>query len=530
MFHLRAAALCGVLGFTIFAAGCSGGGGGATPSVPPIAQQPPAPASGSPSMQPSATTTSSSYDMHVVGPIVAIKSSTEFQMNGGSGIGYINVYITSSTVKGYGTLSPAVGVIANVYGNGSASTYVTATNIMLSTGSATPTPSPTGSAPAHVLTAGDIYAYGGTSTSVPVTSMSPYVNWALADPSYASTLRSHGIKVLIYMNFWRNYSSDNPAVGYDDIKPGGAHADAEAKTCSGSVIMDPSYGGGYINDAQSTTYATEHAQVVAQYRESEYGSNYDGLFADDTGSVWGIATPCGYTASAWMSSSNSIIQALGKPTIVNTLNAGSSQTSQIGYAGSSNTFGAMCEGCIAYWQSVSGVIKDYTVSLATWQNTEDAEAQMATEHKIFWLYSRAVENASTGIQMRNFVFASFLLSYDPNYSMLQEAFQTPSGFEIFPESGLVPEQPVTTETNVYYYQRSGGAYMREFGACYYRGVNQGRCAVVVNPSTSTETLPTTAYSHAMILSGYGVIDGGSVSFSASRPTSLPPESGIVLFP
>ena len=72
--------------------------------------------------------------------------------------------------------------------------------------------------------------------------------------------------------------------------------------------------------------------------------------------------------------------------------------------------------------------------------------------------------------------------------------------------------------------------MREFGACYYRGVNKGKCAVVVNPGTSTVTVPTTAYSHSLTLSGGGVLDGGSVGFSGSRPSSLAPGSGAILLP
>jgi hypothetical protein len=251
---------------------------------------------------------------------------------------------------------------------------------------------------------------------------------------------------------------------------------------------------------------------------------------DDTGSVWGLSgTPCNYTDSAWQSGANTVEASLGKPAFVNALN-GSSKVFQVGYTTPSNVIGGMCESCYAYWDTVNGVREDFPRYGSTWTDTENAEALMVSRHKIFWEYARAVGSAASEIGLRNYSYASYLLTYDPNYTMLQEAWQTPSGLEIFPETGLVPMNPVTTYTNVAYYQRSGGAYMREFGACYYRGVNKGRCAVVVNNTKSTETMPTTAYSHAMVLSGYGVLDGGSVSFAGSRPSSLAPTTGYVLFP
>ena len=156
---------------------------------------------------------------------------------------------------------------------------------------------------------------------------------------------------------------------------------------------------------------------------------------------------------------------------------------------------------------------------------------MVSRQKIFWEYARAIGSASSETALRKYIYASFLLTYSPNYAMLQEIFATPSKFEVMPETGLVPMNPVTTSTNVGSYLRSGGAYMREFGACYYRGVNEGRCAVVVNNSNSaTVSVPTTAYAHSMVLTGNGVLDGGSVSFAGARTTQLGPTTGAVLFP
>ncbi|HET7813124.1 MAG TPA: hypothetical protein VFL13_01995 [Candidatus Baltobacteraceae bacterium] len=493
----------------------------------------------------SATSTSSTtppaagtYTAHVKGPIVAVKSASSFQIQGGPGIGYVNVSYTSSTTKNTNGQAIAVGTIADVYGGGTPSTTVAATWMSLSSstsatsGTPAPTAAPVASSavPAHVLTAGLVYGYAGTPTSVAVSRMAPYISWAQTDPNYAAQLRAAGIKVDIYMNFWRNYSSDNPAVGYTDLKPGGSHASAEVKSCAGTVAYDSGYGGGYEGNALSSSMAG-HAAVLANYRESEYGSNYDALFSDDTGALYGLPTPCGYTDANYKSATNSVHASLGKKMFVNTLNAGTSVVSQVGYAGASNVLGAMCEGCYAYWNTSGTTKADYARFGSTWADTENGEALMVSQHKIFWAYPRAIGDASTETSLRTYVYASFLMTYDPNYAMLQEVFKTASGFEVFPETGLVPMNPVTTSTNVSSYLRSGGAYMREFGACYYRGVNKGKCAVVVNPSnTASASIPTTAYAHAMTLSGGGVLDGGSVAFTAGRPSSLAPETAAILFP
>lgn len=471
-----------------------------------------------------------SYNLHVQGNIVAVKSSTEFQINGGSGVGYLNVYTTSSTVT---SGSAKVGENANVYGNGSVATYVTATQVTFgstssgSTPTSTPPPSttPTAGVPSHVMTAAVVWGYGGVPTSVSISSVKPYVTWVQTDPSYASQMRANGLKVDVYENFWRNYSSDNPSVGYTDLRPGGAHAAAEARNCSGTAIHDPTYGGGYEADARSS-YAAGHAAVFTNYRLQEYGSNYDAVFSDDTGAMGGISLPCGWSQSTYQSAVNSVDASLKVPMFINALGAASNPVNQVGYTNASNVIGAMCEICL----SANNGSSDYVQTGTYWQGIENAAIQMVEKHKIFWDYARAIGYPQSELGLRTYVYASFLLTYDPSYSMLQEALKSSHGFSVMPETGLVPEDPVTTASTVTGYQRSGGAYMREFGACYYRGVNKGRCAVVVNPTGSTITVPTTAYSHSIVLSGAGVLDGGTVSFSGSRPSSLAPSQAAILFP
>ena len=367
-----------------------------------------------------------------------------------------------------------------------------------------------------------IYGYAGPLTSVPLSDMTPYVTWSITDETHAAAVRAAGVKVAVYSNFWRNYSSDNPNVGYLDLRPGGLHAAAETQTCGGSTIYDPNYGGGYEADPRSSD-ALPHAQLVADYRLAEYGSNYDALFSDDTGTFNDLPLPCGFDVSTFAPAANAIHASLQVPLFVNTLGAGLSPITQVAYENAPNIIGAECEECYA---SNSGV----PVTGANWQDTENAEIQTIASKRIFWMYPRPTSDAASETALRAFLFASFLLTYDPSYAMFEETFSTQHNFPVMPETGLVPENPVTTASSVTSYRQAGGIYMREFAKCYYRGSAVGKCAVAVNADNTTEALSASGYAHSLSLSGSGVLDGGSVSFSGPAVTSLAPGSGSVLFP
>ncbi len=372
--------------------------------------------------------------------------------------------------------------------------------------------------PLHVMTATNFWGYGGTPTTVPISAAQAYLTWVMPSGSLAPVVRAAGLKVISYVNFWRNYSTDYPKTGYYDLRPGGAHFAAAARTCSGAVIKDPTYGGGYEADARSSA-ALGHARLVIGTQSVAHA-----VLADDTGAMGGIPLPCGFNLAAYKRATVNLEAQIPYKMFLNTLGAGSSAVSQADYAMAPNVLGAMCELCITANEKGGDVPRLNGV----WDDTENAEIKLIQNHKIFWLYARA-SGPATEYRLRNYAFASFLLAYDPNYAIFQEILWTPHAFPIMPETGLVPMQPVTTASNVTGYARAGGTFMREFRACYYRGVGKGGCAVVVNPSSYTRPVPTTAYAHSMVLSGSGVLDGGTVSFRGSRPSSLPSGSGVILF-
>lgn len=457
-----------------------------------------------------------------------VSAQTQYGFTLDTASGPVPVVLTSSTVVYGATL--CVGSAVSVTGNGATSSALTATQIAVQppptpTPSGTPSPTPGPIGTTHVMTADVLYGYGGTPTTTSLSSVAPYVTWVQTDPSYAAQIRAAGIKVDIYTNFWRNYGTDNPIVGYTDLEPGGIHAAAEATDCSSNVIYDSAYGGGYEADPR-TSAALGHAQTVVNYRLNEFGSNYDAVFADDSGAVWGITLPCNYDESTYDAAVNSVHSSLALPMWVNALGAPPNPASGVDLVQPSNVLGAMCEICYAG----NGSNGDYIQTGTSWQNVENAEIGVVSQRKVFWDYARATGDPSAETALRTYIYASLLLSYDPSYVMLQEAFQSATGFPVMPESGLVALNPVTTATDVSGYQASGGAYFREFGACYYQGNFVSNCAVAVNPGAGTVPVPSTSYAHSLVLSGGGVLDGGTAAFNGPAISSLAPGSAVILFP
>lgn len=94
----------------------------------------------------------------IKGTIVAVKSSTEFEVNGGSGCGYVNIFTTSSTTFSPSGATPAVGSYSESTGTGSCASSLTASSVTLSTPS--PSPSPSASATPTPMPASATIGYG----------------------------------------------------------------------------------------------------------------------------------------------------------------------------------------------------------------------------------------------------------------------------------------------------------------------------------------------------------------------------------
>jgi hypothetical protein len=151
----------------------------------------------------------------------------------------------------------------------------------------------------------------------------------------------------------------------------------------------------------------------------------------------------------------------------------------------------------------------------------------------WWCYlnnTRAL--GADSIPKRLFGYASFLLTYDPKYSLFQESFTTqPSTFKVFPETGFVPLGPAVTPNDIRQLQTGSGAYVQMYRWCYMRGRLIGACEIAVNPGDGTVSVPNPEhFAHSMTLSGGGVLDGGSVAFNGPAVSSLDPQSAAILVP
>ncbi|MBV8434317.1 MAG: hypothetical protein JO029_08560, partial [Candidatus Eremiobacteraeota bacterium] len=171
-----------------------------------------------------------------------------------------------------------------------------------------------------------------------------------------------------------------------------------------------------------------------------------------------------------------------------------------------------------------------------WQLNENLQLAAAAAGKQFFCYNNnnGSQYGSGVIALREYIYASFLMSFSPTSSVLWETFYTtPSELHVYPETNIVPMNPVVSAPSDISALLSGGLYVREYANCYLSGSNVGPCAAVVNSTTSsTYSMPSMTYSyhHTMALSGGGSLDGGTVSVTGSAPPStVGPETGLVLF-
>jgi len=368
------------------------------------------------------------------------------------------------------------------------------------------------------------YLWSSKETSTDPGEYAPYLTWAYPLYNRMAKTQAAGIKVVAYTNPMMPQQGDSEYTALQS-----AFASVQAKNCSGGTIT--TYGGkGLLADPRASgaaAYITAQIDDVLQNKvlKSNHGSTHpwDVVFVDNDGPLYGAnSTPCGYDPSTWGKAMDEAVSAAGQPVIVNSLSTNVSDASTYAkYVNGRNVVGGMYEECFVN---------------NTWMAEEQSQIAVIANLKAagkapgpgWWCYlDNTSADGASSIPQRLFAYASFLLTYDPDYSVFQESFTTPSTFEVFPETGFVPLHPASTPSSVSSLQISGGAYVQRYGACYYRGSALGACEIAVNPGASTVPLPN-SFANSVVLSGEGVLDGGSVSFSGAPVTSLAPHAGAIL--
>jgi hypothetical protein len=352
-----------------------------------------------------------------------------------------------------------------------------------------------------------------------------WLTWAYTDVTDSSAIHYAGIKTMYYTQPNRQgpggaeYSSDETTFAHD---------------CSGSRIHATNYPSHYLMDPSSSHLGQLwHSEV--QTVTSSWGGVYDAIYEDLSDTIiYTTAKPCGFVQSNWTAASNNLNSAenaSGIPLVYNGLavlvdHSDGSKSPSASIALNATSSGGMFEGC--YTSSSPSELVG-----SEWLATEDTEIQMAQAHKTFFCRGLANGDGAASVSVRLWQLASFLLTYDPNTSVLGESFATPGGFHVFPEMGLVATQPLVSEPgDISSLAQSGGAYGREYKRCYLSGHYVGPCAIAVNVLSYT-TVPfpwPTKYHHALFMAGEGIYDGGAVSTTGTLSTTMGKMTGVIALP
>lgn len=375
--------------------------------------------------------------------------------------------------------------------------------------------------PAHVQT-GE-YLWSSTELSTNPSTYAPYLTWAYVKPSLAASVKATGIKVIVYTNPLMPHGTQYDKTLMDQSYPG-----VRAQTCTGSLVTSWS-GSGYLTDVRNSSAAAYVKADEDYYVNAMISANpgssrpYDAVYVDNANSFYGLsALPCNYSDSTWTAGMDNALAASGYPTIVNTLSTSeSSVPNKVAGLKASNIVGGEYEECFndRHW---------FSEEMAQLQTIALLKSEGKAAGPGFWCYlNNTTVDSTTVIPYRMYAYASFLLTYDPNYSVFEESFSTPSTFHVFPETGFVPLDPVSQPSQISDLKTSSGAYVRQYNSCYYRGTPVGACEIAVNPQSTSVSIPNT-YAHSMAISGAGVLDGGSVTFNGGPVTTLAPQTAVIL--
>jgi hypothetical protein len=377
----------------------------------------------------------------------------------------------------------------------------------------------------HLITADYLGSPDGT-TTVSAAEAAPHLNWAETGIGNTQTIAAAGIKTMVYMDMDRLTTSDPP---YSKLS--GSEFE---ETCSGARISD--------DQDDTTQYVTNPASSAARAIIDAYviaytaGYTVDAIFEDDADPLgqypasYFSGAPCDYSDSAWIAGEEEMLAGYDHDTFVN----GFSQMTQaapvpdtVDLLANATTIGGNMESC--YVKDTSPTEEDTWV----WVGTENTSLTVTGEDKYFMCFAMDYAEASSEIASRIYTLASFLMTYNPTYSIFREGYETPSGLHVMPESQFVPTVPVVPQPSNVSTLEEANVYVREYRACYYAGKLIGQCAMVVNNDTATHVTPALAltYKHTLTLSGNGILDDGSVGFDGpAPPASVAERSAFIALP
>jgi hypothetical protein len=339
----------------------------------------------------------------------------------------------------------------------------------------------------------------------------PYLDWAAVNNPEANSFHAAGIKTVLYTDPNRTYPGE-PMYTNDES--------TFAHDCAGHRITIKGRPGPTYQMDPSSPHLVQLWAAWVNW-ELKGGVHYDAIFDDDANSVHNTsALPCHFNQILWSQFSNSMNAALGKTLVYNGLGTLGDGIKNPPPALEVNptTFGGMLEGC---YNNIT--ILDPVPKKDVWHNFETTELTMSNIEKSFVCRGLKTQPAQNSYAQRIYQYASFLLTYDPATSIISEKFTTPSNTDVFPEETFVALNPlVASPANVDVLKTSTWTYGRQYASCYVWGKYVGACAAVVNADaqSSPHAFPYPGvYAHTLVLSGAGILDGGTISTTGPPPRS-----------
>lgn len=351
-----------------------------------------------------------------------------------------------------------------------------------------------------------------------------WLTWASTDDRFVRPIHAAGMKTTMYVDPHRMSPNGFPmqhAIPTDER--------AYYHNCDGTRVST-SYDGSlkqYVGDLASPALASFfNAYIDAHQRAT--GNAYDAVWEDDAGPLSEFYQPftqalpgCWYPGDERYNAAQRAFDAAAHlPVIFENLanHHGSTVSQSVALVGSPNVIAGLLEFCFA--NGFGGKDPRAKEAGSIWRVEENTVLQVIAQHRMLVCFNYPSSGVTAeAYDQRGYIMASFLLTYDPEQSVMAESAITPSGVPVEPEMTFVPLDPVVpAPASIEGLRTPMGAYAREYRACYLRGALIGACAVVVNPDAA---LPVPfpyrdGYHRTVQISGHGVIDGidnGKITFA-----------------
>jgi hypothetical protein len=363
-----------------------------------------------------------------------------------------------------------------------------------------------------------------------------WVTWAATDDRFAKAIHAHGMKTTFYADPHRISRGGFPM---RDAIP--TAETAYFHTCDGRRVQT-SFDGSvaqYVGDPASPALASYFNDYIDE-RMRATGGSYDAVWEDDAGPLSEFYQPfsapfasCWYPGDVKYNAAQRAFDARSHlPVIFENLanHRGLKMSSSVDLIDTPNVIAGLLEYCFAFGSE--GRAKEFGADWKTEENT--AIAVTARAHRMLFCFNYpSSAETPTAIDARGYILASFLLTFDPERSVLAEQAGGPSGLTVEPEAALVPLQPaIPTPVDIDGLRTSSGAYAREYRACYEAGTLAGPCAIVVNPNRFPVLFPYRGYTRTMTISGRGIVPGlddGRIGFGGPPGLVLPAQGWAIAF-